>query len=48
MTEFSSFSAPKGVPDYVPPDSAQFVAVRDGLLAAARQAGYSHLLGAAL
>lgn len=43
MTEFSSFSAPKGVPDYVPPDSAQFVAVRDGLLAAARQAGYSHI-----
>ncbi|HTX96704.1 MAG TPA: histidine--tRNA ligase [Mycobacterium sp.] len=38
MTEFS---APKGVPDYVPPDSAQFVAVRDGLLAAARRAGYA-------
>ncbi|ORW87871.1 histidine--tRNA ligase [Mycobacterium sp. IEC1808] len=37
MTEFS---APKGVPDYLPPDSAQFVAVRDGLLAAARRAGY--------
>src|ERR1700759_3197142 len=34
-----SFSAPKGVPDYLPPDSAQFVAVRDGLLAAARRAG---------
>lgn len=42
MTEFSSFR-PQGVPDYVPPDSAQFVAVRDGLLAAARQAGYSHI-----
>ncbi len=41
MTEFSAFSAPKGVPDYVPPDSAQFVAVRDGLLSAARRAGYS-------
>src|ERR1700731_2414676 len=40
MTEFSSFSRPKGVPDYVPPESAQFVAVRDGLLAAARLAGY--------
>ena len=38
--EFSAFSAPKGVPDYVPPDSAQFVAVRDGLLTAARRAGY--------
>src|ERR1700757_5058839 len=35
-----SFSAPKGVPDYLPPDSAQFVAVRDGLLGAARRAGY--------
>jgi len=37
----TEFSAPKGVPDYVPPDSAQFVAVRDGLLAAARRAGYA-------
>ncbi|MDD4868118.1 MAG: histidine--tRNA ligase [Mycobacterium sp.] len=36
----SDFTAPKGVPDYIPPDSAQFVAVRDGLLAAARRAGY--------
>ena len=35
-----AFSAPKGVPDYIPPDSAQFVAVRDGLLGAARRAGY--------
>jgi histidyl-tRNA synthetase len=40
VTEFSALSAPKGVPDYLPPDSAQFVAVRDGLLAAARRAGY--------
>ncbi|MGO9927212.1 MAG: histidine--tRNA ligase [Mycobacterium sp.] len=41
MTEaFTAFSGPKGVPDYVPPESAQFVAVRDGLLAAARRAGY--------
>ena len=29
------FAAPKGVPDYVPPDSAQFVAVRSALLDAA-------------
>jgi histidyl-tRNA synthetase len=36
----SEFAAPKGVPDYVPPESAQFVAVRDGLLNAARRAGY--------
>jgi histidyl-tRNA synthetase len=36
----TEFQAPKGVPDYLPPQSAQFVAVRDGLLAAARRAGY--------
>jgi histidyl-tRNA synthetase len=36
----SEFKAPKGIPDYLPPDSAQFVAVRDGLLGAARLAGY--------
>jgi len=35
-----SFRAPKGVPDYLPPESAQFVAVRDGLLRTARGAGY--------
>ena len=40
MTEFQ---APKGVPDYLPPDSAEFVAVRDGLLSAARLAGYGHI-----
>ncbi|BBZ07440.1 histidine--tRNA ligase [Mycolicibacterium doricum] len=39
MTE-TAFQAPKGVPDYLPPESAQFVTVRDGLLAAARRAGY--------
>jgi histidyl-tRNA synthetase len=37
----TEFQAPKGVPDYLPPESAEFVAVRDGLLAAARLAGYS-------
>ena len=36
----NEFQAPKGVPDYLPPDSAQFVGVRDGLLDAARRAGY--------
>jgi histidyl-tRNA synthetase len=36
----TAFKAPKGVPDYLPPDSAAFVAVRDGLLGAARRAGY--------
>lgn len=39
----STFAAPKGVPDYVPPASAGFVAVRDGLLAVARLAGYSDI-----
>lgn len=39
----NDFQAPKGVPDYVPPASAQFVAVRDGLLAEARRAGYGHI-----
>ena len=43
MSEFSSFSGPKGVPDYVPPDSARFVAVRTALLDAARRAGYSDI-----
>ena len=39
----SDFQAPKGVPDYLPPESAEFVAVRDGLLAAARLAGYGDI-----
>ncbi|OFJ52875.1 histidine--tRNA ligase [Mycolicibacterium grossiae] len=39
----SEFQAPKGVPDYLPPDSAQFVAVRDGLLESARRAGYGYV-----
>jgi histidyl-tRNA synthetase len=33
----------QGVPDYVPPDSARFIAVGDGLLDAARRAGYSDI-----
>lgn len=37
------FQAPKGVPDYLPPESAEFVAVRDGLLDAARRAGYGDI-----
>jgi histidyl-tRNA synthetase len=43
VSETTAFQAPKGVPDYFPPDSAQFVAVRDGLLGAARRAGYSDI-----
>jgi histidyl-tRNA synthetase len=39
----TEFQAPKGVPDYLPPESAQFVAVRDGLLDAARRAGYGDI-----
>ncbi|KIQ15932.1 histidine--tRNA ligase [Rhodococcus sp. MEB064] len=42
-TKFHPFAAPKGVPDYLPPDSATFLAVRDGLTAAARAAGYGHI-----
>ena len=40
MSPAQAFQAPKGVPDYLPPESALFVAVRDGLLNAARKAGY--------
>ena len=36
----SKFSAPKGVKEYLPPDSAKFEFVRDGLLFPARMAGY--------
>ncbi|MCX4091166.1 histidine--tRNA ligase [Nocardia sp. alder85J] len=43
MTKTSSFTAPKGIPDYLPPASAEFVAVRDGLVHAARLAGYGHV-----
>ena len=35
-----TFAAPKGVPEYTPPDSAGFEHVRDTLLAAADRAGY--------
>ena len=38
-----SFQAPKGVPDYLPPESAEFVAVRASLLGAARLAGYGDI-----
>ena len=39
----SEFQAPKGVPDYLPPQSAEFVAVRDTLLGTARRAGYGDI-----
>jgi histidyl-tRNA synthetase len=43
VSDSAAFQGPKGVPDYLPPESAQFVAVRDGLLAAARRAGYGDI-----
>ena len=43
MTKFAALSGPKGVPDYYPPDSARFVAVRSALLDAARRAGYGDI-----
>lgn len=44
MTEKkTALRAPKGVPDYAPPMSAGFVAVRDAITSAARRAGYGHV-----
>ncbi len=37
------FAAPKGVPDYYPPDSTDLLAVRAALLGAAERAGYAHI-----
>jgi len=37
------FAAPKGVPEYVPPGSAEFLAVREGLAEQARLAGYRYI-----
>jgi histidyl-tRNA synthetase len=37
----TEFQAPKGVPDLLPPQSDEFVAVRDGMLRSARLAGYA-------
>ena len=39
----TALKAPKGVPDYVPPASADFVAVRDAITSSARRAGYGHI-----
>lgn len=38
-----SFSAPKGIPEYYPPRSDLYVAVREGLAAPALRAGYSYI-----
>ncbi|WKD59187.1 histidine--tRNA ligase [Corynebacterium caspium] len=37
------FQAPKGVPDYIPPQSAAFLAVRDNFTHQAHLAGYQHI-----
>lgn len=42
-TTFQPLSAPKGVPDYVPPASATFIGVRDEFARQARLAGYQHI-----
>lgn len=39
----SGFTAPKGIPEYLPPRSADFLAVRDALAAPAQRAGYGYL-----
>lgn len=39
----SQIAAPKGVPEYLPPDSAGWLAVRDALAAPARMAGYGYI-----
>lgn len=41
--KFQPFSAPKGVPDYVPPVSREFQAVRDTMQERAHRAGYEHI-----
>lgn len=41
--QFQALQAPKGVPDYVPPQSATFDAVRKTLVGQAYLAGYSHI-----
>ncbi|WP_243788957.1 histidine--tRNA ligase [Saccharopolyspora gloriosae] len=39
----STFNAPKGIPEYYPPESAGFLAVRETLADAARRAGYGYI-----
>src|SRR5437763_15006889 len=39
----TSFSAPKGIPEYYPPNSSAFLAVRDTLAESARRAGYGYI-----
>lgn len=39
----NSFRAPKGVPEYVPPESGRFLTVREALSTPARLAGYGYI-----
>ena len=41
--KFQPLNAPKGIPDYVPPQSSEFLAVRTAFLDAAHNAGYEHI-----
>lgn len=41
--KFQALSAPKGVPDYIPPASAAFIRVRDEFARQARVTGYQHV-----
>ncbi|MCS4489238.1 histidine--tRNA ligase [Corynebacterium sp. ES2794-CONJ1] len=41
--KLSKISAPKGVPDYIPPRSREFLAVRDTFLNHAHRAGFEHI-----
>jgi histidyl-tRNA synthetase len=43
VSDETSFQAPKGTFDLLPPDSAVFLAVRDALSAPARRAGYGYV-----
>jgi histidyl-tRNA synthetase len=39
----TTLQAPKGIPEYYPPESAAFLAVREGLSAPARRSGYGYI-----
>ncbi|WP_282938995.1 histidine--tRNA ligase [Corynebacterium auriscanis] len=41
--ELQALSAPKGVQEYFPPNSHEFLAIREAFTNAARQAGYEHI-----
>lgn len=41
--KFQPLHAPKGIPDYVPPQSATFLAVRDEFVRQTHLAGYQHI-----